>query len=236
VVQQSGVSPARPLKLAPSILAADFLRLGEQLAACEEGGAERFHVDVMDGLFVPNLSLGFPIVEAVRRATKLPVEVHLMIDRPERYVPEFSRAGCDRIIVHQEATAHLHRAVHQVKDLGRKVSVALNPGTPDATILDELLAELDSVLVMTVNPGFGGQRFIHEMLPKIRRLRGRLETLRPEGEIEVDGGVDEKTAPLCVAAGADALVAGTSVFGAEGGPAAGLRRLIGCCGGLAGSV
>ena len=227
----------RPLKFAPSILAADFLVLGEQLAACEEGGAERFHVDVMDGLFVPNLSLGIPIVEAVRRATKLPVEVHLMIDRPERYVDEFSAAGSDRIIVHQEATAHLHRVVHKVKDdLGRKVSVALNPSTPDAAILDELLVELDSVLVMTVNPGFGGQSFIESMLPKIRRLRARLDASHPAGEIEVDGGVDERTAPLCVEAGADALVAGTSVFRAPGGPAAGLRRLMSCCGGLAARV
>lgn len=222
----------RPLKFAPSILAADFTRLGEQLAACERGGAERIHVDVMDGLFVPNLSLGIPIVEAVRRATRLPVEVHLMIERPERYVTDFSRAGSDRIIVHQEATDHLHRAVHLVKDLERKVSVALNPATPIGT-LEDVVAELDSVLVMTVNPGFGGQRFIESMLPKIRRLRHLLDDRNPDCEVEVDGGVDERTAPLAAEAGADALVAGTSVFAAAGGPEAGLARLASCCAGLA---
>lgn len=216
------------LKFAPSILAADFLRLGEQLAECERAGVERFHVDIMDGLFVPNLSLGIPIVQAVRRATKLPLEVHLMIERPERYAADFSRAGSDRIIVHQEATPHLHRTVHLVKDLGRKVSVGLNPATPAAT-LDEVLVELDSVLVMTVNPGFGGQKFIESMLDKIRRLRATLDDRHPACEIEVDGGVDERTAPLCVAAGADALVAGTSVFDAPGGPGAGVRRLMSCC-------
>ncbi len=216
------------LAFAPSILAADFLHLGEQLAECERGGAERFHVDVMDGLFVPNLSLGLPIVEAVRRATRLPVEVHLMIERPERYLGDFSRAGCDRIIVHREATDHLHRAVHQVKELGRKVSVALNPATPVAT-LEDVLHELDSVLVMTVNPGFGGQSFIESMLPKIRRLRALLDERNPSCEVEVDGGIDERTAPLAAEAGATALVAGTSVFAAKGGPAAGLARLQGCC-------
>ncbi len=227
------MSPKRPLRFAPSILAADFLRLGEQLAECERAGADRVHVDVMDGLFVPNLSMGLPLVEAVRRGTRLPVEVHLMIDRPERYVPDFSRAGSDRIIVHQEATRHLHRTVHQVKELERKVSVALNPATPLGT-LDEVLVELDSVLVMTVNPGFGGQRFIVSMLDKIRRLRATLDERHPDCEIEVDGGVDERTAPRAAEAGADALVAGTSVFAAPGGPGAGLRRLMSCCCALAG--
>ena len=225
------MSPPRPLKFAPSILAADFLHLGDQLAACEAAGAERFHVDVMDGLFVPNLSLGIPILEAVRRATRLTVEVHLMIERPERYVGDFARAGSDRIIVHQEATDHLHRTVHQVKELERKVSVALNPATPAST-LEEILTDLDSVLIMTVNPGFGGQKFIHAMLSKIRRLRAVLDLRNPDCEIEVDGGIDEVTAPLAAAAGADALVAGTSVFAATGGPGAGLRRLAACCASL----
>jgi ribulose-phosphate 3-epimerase len=216
------------LKFAPSILAADFLRLGDELAACAEGGAERIHVDVMDGLFVPNLSMGLPLVEAARRGTELPVEVHLMIERPERYVADFSRAGSDRIIVHQEATDHLHRTIHQVKDLERKVSVALNPATP-ATTLEDVLTELDSILIMTVNPGFGGQAFIRSMLRKIRALRGVLDRRHPDCEIEVDGGVDADTAPLAVEAGADALVAGTSVFAAPGGPAVGLRHLMACC-------
>jgi ribulose-phosphate 3-epimerase len=151
-----------------------------------------------------------------------------MIERPERYVADFSRAGSDRIIVHQEATVHLHRTIHQVKDLERKVSVALNPATPAAT-LEDVLTELDSILIMTVNPGFGGQAFIRSMLPKIRALRGVLDRRHPGCEIEVDGGVDAETAPLAVAAGADALVAGTSVFAAPGGAAAGLRHLMGCC-------
>jgi ribulose-phosphate 3-epimerase len=225
-------APGRPLAFAPSILASDFLRLGDLLAECERGGAERIHVDVMDGLFVPNLSMGLPIVEAVRRGTRLPVEVHLMIERPERYLADFSRAGGDRLIVHQEATDHLHRAVHQVRELERKVSVALNPATPVATI-DHVLDELDSVLVMTVNPGFGGQRFIASMLPKIRHLRGLLDDRNPDCEVEVDGGIDERTAPLAAGAGATALVAGTSVFAADGGPTAGLARLRQCCAGLA---
>ncbi|MBU6281574.1 ribulose-phosphate 3-epimerase [bacterium] len=229
----AGTGPAeRPLAFAPSILASDFLRLGELLSECERGGAERIHVDVMDGLFVPNLSMGLPIVEAVRRGTRLPVEVHLMIERPERYLEDFSRAGGDRLIVHQEATDHLHRAVHQVRELERKVSVALNPATPVGT-LDHVIEELDSVLVMTVNPGFGGQKFIASMLPKIRRLRAILDERNPACEVEVDGGIDERTAPLAAEAGATALVAGTSVFAATGGPAGGLARLRSCCAGIA---
>lgn len=218
-----------PIKIAPSILAADFLRLGEQLKQVEEGGAERIHVDVMDGHFVPNLSMGLPTVEAVRRGTRLTVEVHLMIEHPERYLADFARAGSDQIIVHQEVSPHLHRTVQQIKELGKKASVALNPATP-AVMIDEVLDELDGVLVMTVNPGFGGQRFIESMLPKLRRLRASIVERRLSCDLEVDGGVDARTAPLAVAAGANLLVAGTSVFAHESGPAAGVQGLLsGCC-------
>src|SRR5262245_44010222 len=217
-----------PIKIAPSILAADFLRLGEQLAQVEEAGAERIHVDVMDGHFVPNLSMGIPLVEAVRRGTRIPVEVHLMIEEPERYVADFARAGSDQIIVHQEVSPHLHRTVQQIKELGRRASVALNPSTP-AIVLEEVLDQLDAVLVMTVNPGFGGQRFIESMLPKLRRLRASIVERRLAIDLEVDGGVDERTAPLAVAAGANLLVAGTSVFAHTGGPCAGVRSLLTGC-------
>jgi ribulose-phosphate 3-epimerase len=219
---------APPIKIAPSILAADFLRLGEQLAQVEEAGAERIHVDVMDGHFVPNLSMGIPLVEAVRRGTRIPVEVHLMIEAPERYVGDFARAGSDQIIVHQEVSPHLHRTIQQIKELDRRVSVALNPATP-AGVLDEVLDQLDGVLVMTVNPGFGGQRFIESMLPKLRRLRASILQRRLAIDLEVDGGVDERTAPLAVAAGANLLVAGTSVFAHRDGPGAGVRGLLAGC-------
>jgi ribulose-phosphate 3-epimerase len=216
-------------KFAPSILACDFLHLGEALAATEEAGADRFHVDVMDGSFVPNLGLGIPIVEAVRRGTSLPVEVHLMIERPERYVDAFAGAGSDRIIVHQEASPNLHRTVYDIRRLGKEVSVGLNPGTP-ASMLDEVLVDIHGILVMTVNPGFGGQHFIESALGKVRKLRETLRSLKLDREIEVDGGIDAKTAPRAVEAGADVLVAGSSVFGDPGGPAAGLRRLMHVCG------
>jgi ribulose-phosphate 3-epimerase len=230
--QAMSPTPARPVAIAPSILAADMLRLGDELAAVEAAGAERIHVDVMDGVFVPNLSLGIPIVEAVRRGTALPVEVHLMITAPERYVDAFARAGSDQIIVHQEVSPHLHRTVHQVKELDRRISVALNPATPE-TVLGEIIGELDAVLVMTVNPGFGGQRFITSTLDKIRRLRRHIDARRLDCDIEVDGGIDAETAPLAVAAGANLLVAGTSVFAHREGPGGGMRHLLGCCAGVA---
>jgi ribulose-phosphate 3-epimerase len=216
------------MKIVPSILAADYLRLGEQVADAERGGAERFHIDVMDGSFVPNYSLGIPIVEAMRRGTSLPLEVHLMIDRPERYTDAFIKAGGDLLILHQEATPQLHRALDQVQALGKAVGVGLNPGTPLSTI-EEVVGELDLLLLMTVNPGFGGQKFIASVLDKLKRARALLQKRAPSCELEVDGGIDAATGPLAVAAGADVLVAGTCVFAHAGGPGAGVRALREAC-------
>jgi ribulose-phosphate 3-epimerase len=213
------------VKFAPSILAADFWRLGEQVKAAEEAGADRFHIDVMDGRFVPNLSLGVPIVEAMRRGTSLPLEMHLMIQEPERYVEAFIQAGADIVIVHQEATPHLHRTIQVIKHHAKKAGVGLNPSTPTGTI-EDILADIDLLLVMTVNPGFGGQRFIHSMLPKIRRAHHLLQQCNAHCELEVDGGVDLQTAPLAVSAGAGVLVAGTAIFADREGPKAGLLRLM----------
>jgi ribulose-phosphate 3-epimerase len=213
------------VKCAPSILAADFWRLGEQVKAAEEAGADRFHIDVMDGQFVPNISLGIPIVEAMRRGTSLPLEMHLMIQEPERYVEAFIQAGADSVIVHQEATPHLHRTIQLIKHHAKKAGVGLNPSTPTGTI-EDILADIDLLLVMTVNPGFGGQRFIHSMLPKIRRAQHLLQQCNAHCELEVDGGVDIETAPLAVNAGADVLVAGTAIFADKDGPKAGLLRLM----------
>ena len=216
------------MKIVPSILAADYWRLGEQVADAARAGADRFHIDIMDGLFVPNLSLGIPIVEAMRRGTTLPLEVHLMIDRPERYSEAFVKAGGDLIILHQEATPHLNRAVEQVQALGKAVGVGLNPATPLGT-LEDIVEELDLLLLMTVNPGFGGQRFITSVLPKLQRARALLRERAPSCELEVDGGVDLTTGPLALAAGADVLVAGTCVFAHEGGAGAGVRALREAC-------
>lgn len=199
------------MKLAPSILSADFTRLGEQIAACEAAGADWIHVDVMDGHFVPNLTLGPVIVAAARQATRLPLDVHLMITAPERYLADFARAGADILTVHVEACPHLHRTVQQIKELGKRAGVALNPGTP-VGVLDEVLADLDLVLVMTVNPGFSGQKFIASMLPKIRAMRARLEAAGSAAELEVDGGFDPATGPLAAAAGATVGVAASAVF------------------------
>jgi ribulose-phosphate 3-epimerase len=199
------------VEICPSILSADFTQLGAQVRAVEEAGALRLQIDVMDGSFVPNITMGAGIVEAVRGVTGILIEAHLMIVRPELHIPAFAKAGADLIIVHQEAAVHLHRAVQQIKGLGKRAGVALNPATP-LVMVEEILEYVDLVLIMTVNPGFGGQDFIASMLPKIRRLRGMLDERNLSCEIEVDGGIHAATAPLVVEAGARVLVAGSAVY------------------------
>jgi len=197
--------------IVPSVLSADFTRLGEQVREAEAAGAQRIQVDVMDGHFVPNITMGPMVVNAVRRCTSLPVEAHLMISNPEQYIEEFANAGADFIIVHQEASPHLHRLIQQIKAAGKGAGVALNPSTP-VIMLEDILSKLDMALIMTVNPGFGGQKFIHEMLPKITRLRELIDQQELHCDIEVDGGVHETIVPLVVQAGASLLVAGSAVY------------------------
>lgn len=213
-----------PVKLAPSILAADFARLGEQVAAAEAAGADRIHVDVMDGHFVPNISIGVPIVKSLRPVTKLPLETHLMIERPDNMLAPFAEAGSDTLIVHVEANANLHRTIQEIRRLGKKAGVAINPATPAST-LHEIIADLDMVLVMTVNPGFGGQRFIESTLPKIAQVRQMIEERGLTCELEIDGGVDAVTAPRGVQAGANVLVAGSSIFNVKESVAEAMQRL-----------
>ncbi len=199
-------------KIAPSILSADFARLGDEVRAVAAAGADYIHVDVMDGHFVPNITIGPLVVEAVRRVTPLPLDVHLMISDPDRYVPEFAAAGADIIVVHAEATLHLHRTVQLIKSLGKRAGVSLNPAT-SLHCLDYVLDELDLVLLMTVNPGFGGQSFIEACLPKIQALRAMLDKRGLETELEVDGGVKIDNIARIAHAGADVFVAGSAVFG-----------------------
>lgn len=200
-------------KIAPSILSADFARLGDEIRAVEAAGADYIHIDVMDGHFVPNITIGPLIVEAVRPVTSLPLDVHLMIENPDRYIPDFAAAGADIIVVHAEATNHLHRTVQLIKSLGKKAGVSLNPAT-SLTALDYVLEELDLVLLMTVNPGFGGQSFIEACLPKIHSLRAMLDKRGCEAELEVDGGVKPSNISRIAHAGANVFVAGSAVFGA----------------------
>jgi ribulose-phosphate 3-epimerase len=216
--------PQDAVRIAPSILAANFARLGEQVAGAERGGADRIHVDVMDGHFVPNLSMGVPVVKSLRQVTRLPVETHLMISYPDLFLDAFAEAGSDSFIVHWESNHNERHTIKRVKRLGKGVGLAINPDTP-ADVIEEVLPDLDLVLVMTVNPGFGHQHFIRSTLAKIQRVWRMIQQVRPECELEVDGGIDETTAPLGVAAGANVLVAGTSVFGSNQGIQTAIRRL-----------
>ncbi len=200
------------VEIAPSILAADFTRLGEQLAAVERGGAEIIHVDVMDGHFVPNISVGPFIVQAVRKATTLPIDCHLMIEDPDKYIADFARAGANMISVHPETTYHLHRTLSLIHQSGCRAGVVLNPATP-LGIIEEVIPEIDFVLIMSVNPGFGGQKFISAALNKVRRLKAMLNAHGAQAQIEIDGGITAENADDVVVAGAEILVAGSSIFG-----------------------
>lgn len=213
------------IRVAPSILACRFDRLGDEVRAVDRAGAEWIHVDVMDGHFVPNITIGPLIADAVRGVTSRTVDVHLMIERPERYVAGFAEAGADCITVHAEASVHLHRTLQMIRGLGKRAGVALNPSTP-LSALEDVLDEVDLLVIMSVNPGFGGQAFIPRSVDKVARARAMIESHRPGAiELEVDGGVSAKTAPALAAAGATVLVAGSAVFGHPGGPGAGVDAI-----------
>jgi ribulose-phosphate 3-epimerase len=212
------------VKLAPSILSADFAQLGKQVSQAEDAGADRIHVDVMDGHFVPNISIGASVVQSLRQVTRLPLETHLMISDPDFFLDEFTEAGSSSFLVHWEGNNDLHRTVQRIKALGKRVGVVINPATP-AAVLEEILQDVDQVLVMTVNPGFGHQRFIHTMLLKIRRVREMIDEINQDCDLEVDGGIDVTTAPLVVDAGANVLVAGSAIFDEGEGVIAAMSRL-----------
>ena len=211
------------IEIAPSILASNFAKLGEEVRTVEEAGAEVLHVDIMDGHFVPNLSLGIPIVAALRKATRLPLDVHLMIENPEEFIEEFIRAGASRVLVHQEATVHLDRALAMIRDHGAEAGAVINPATPVA-MLSEVMSKVDTVLVMSVNPGFGGQQFIPNAYEKIRQLSAMRARYNASFRIEVDGGVDLENIAELARAGVNTFVAGTSIFRASD-PAAATRQL-----------
>ena len=202
------------LRIAPSILASDFSRLGEEIRAVEAAGADWIHIDVMDGHFVPNLTIGPGIVEAVRRCTDLPLDVHLMIETPDRYVGDFASAGADTIGVHVEACPHLHRSIQTIKEAGVRACAVINPATP-ASAVEPILADVDQVLVMTVNPGFGGQKFIRSALSAVKQIRGWIQERDLDVDVEVDGGITADTIGEAAQAGANAFVAGTAVFGTD---------------------
>jgi len=216
----------RPFQIAPSILAADFTRLGDEVRAAEAAGGDQIHIDIMDGHFVPNLTMGPMIVEAVRRVTKLPLDVHLMIERPDDFLKDFAEAGANTIDVHVETCLHLHRTIQRIRELGVKPGVALNPHTP-FELIREILPDVDRVLVMTVNPGFGGQTFIHNTLHKLIEIRQAARILQRDAvlEIGVDGGIDAHTAPEVLTRGSNVLIAGNSIFKHPGGIAAGVAAL-----------
>jgi ribulose-phosphate 3-epimerase len=214
----------KKVEISASILAADFTRLGEHMKEADAAGVERFHLDVMDGRFVPNLSFGPLVVEAARRTTKAVLEAHLMIVEPERYIPEFAEAGADIILVHQEGCPHLHNVLQQIHGLGKRAGVVLNPATPVSTI-EDMLPEVEQVLIMSVNPGFGGQKFIESVLPKVARLRQMIDERKLACAIEIDGGIAPATTPAAVKAGVDVLVAGVSIFAAPEGVAGAIRHL-----------
>jgi ribulose-phosphate 3-epimerase len=212
------------LKIAPSILSADFTRLGEQIAQAEAGGADYIHVDIMDGRFVPNITVGPLVVEAVRRSTSLPLDIHLMIVEPEHYLERFAQAGAKILTVHVETCPHLHRTIQQIHELGCQAGVTLNPATPLWTI-EDIVPDIDLLLVMTVNSGFGGQAFIERMLSKIEQARALLDKGKPSVELEVDGGISSKTSRAVVRAGARVLVAGSAIFTAPQGVAGAIRQI-----------
>jgi ribulose-phosphate 3-epimerase len=219
------LSQTRPaIKIAPSVLSSDFARLGEQVAEAAAAGADYIHVDVMDGRFVPNITIGIPVVAALKRATRVPLDVHLMIEEPERYVADFAKAGADILTVHYEACPHIHRSIQMIRELHMKAGVALNPGTPESA-LDYILKDADLVLIMTVNPGFGGQSFIEGVLPKIQAVRHKIDQGSSRAELEVDGGVSADTVRRVVEAGANVLVAGSAVFSSKHTVADGIHRI-----------
>ncbi len=219
----------RIIKIAPSILSADFGRLGEQVAEAEQGGADAIHIDIMDGNFVPNITMGPMIVDAIRSWTNLPFDLHMMVEAPERYIEDFASAGADVITVHAEACTHLHRTVHQIREAGKKPSVAISPATPVAAI-EEVIDDLDQALVMTVNPGFGGQAFIESMLGKISRVRALIDERALSTDLQVDGGISADTAASVVSAGANVLVAGSAVYNDRMSVAEGIATIRACCG------
>jgi ribulose-phosphate 3-epimerase len=212
------------VQLAPSILDADFARLGDQVTQAEQAGASRIHLDVMDGHFVPNISFGPPIVRSLRQITHLPLETHMMISDPDFFLDDFVKAGSDSFLVHWEGSNNLHRTLQRIRELGKGAGVVINPATP-AIVLEEILPDVDLILVMTIDPGFGHQHFLHTALPKIRRVRQMIEQTNPGCELELDGGINVETARLGVAAGANVLVAGSAIFGANDGVVAAMKRL-----------